>query len=82
MGWYCVAAGCTNSNKSGASVFRFPKDPQLGKEWESQVHGGQETAGVVLLSLQESVAATLSQNALKYSQIYLRALAWAVRKQN
>ena len=52
MGRYCVAAGCTNSNKSGANVFRFPKDPQLRKEWESQIHGGQETAGVILLSLQ------------------------------
>ena len=79
---YCAAAGCTNSNKSGASAFRFPKDPQLGKERESQVHGRQETAGAVLLSLQESVPATLSQKTLKYSQIYLRALAWFVKKQN
>ena len=32
----CMAAGCTNSRKSYAIMFRFPKIPKLRKDWESQ----------------------------------------------
>ena len=32
----CVAAECTNSRKSYAIAFRFPKTPKLRKKWESQ----------------------------------------------
>ena len=33
----CVAAGCSNTYKSGISLFLFPKDPQLCKNWTDQV---------------------------------------------
>ena len=33
----CVAAGCSNTHKDGFSLFRFPKDPKLRKQWADQV---------------------------------------------
>ena len=33
----CVAAGCSNTYKSGVSLFLFPKDAQLRKKWTDQV---------------------------------------------
>ena len=34
---HCVAAGCSNTYKDGASLFLFPKDPQTYKKWADQV---------------------------------------------
>lgn len=33
----CVAAGCTNKHKDGVSLFKFPKDPVLRKQWTDRV---------------------------------------------
>lgn len=33
----CVAAGCDNTYKDGVSLFLFPKDPKLRKQWADQV---------------------------------------------
>ena len=41
----CVAAGCTNKHKDGVSLFKFPKDPLLRKQWTDRVkrtRGGWE----------------------------------------
>ena len=34
----CVAAGCFNTASDRISLFKFPKDPELRKQWEKQVH--------------------------------------------
>ena len=33
----CVAAGCTNKHRDGVSLFKFPQDPDLRKQWIAQV---------------------------------------------
>ena len=33
----CVAAGCSNTQKPGITLHKFPKDPVLRKQWERQV---------------------------------------------
>ena len=33
----CVAAGCNNSSSLEATMYRFPTDPLLKKEWIAQV---------------------------------------------
>ena len=33
----CVAYGCGNMNKDGFSLFSFPKNPSLKKQWTDQV---------------------------------------------
>ena len=33
----CIAAGCSNINSDGASLFRFPRDPLLHKKWNKKV---------------------------------------------
>ena len=33
----CVAANCDSTYKDGVSLFRFPKDPVLRREWVRQV---------------------------------------------
>lgn len=40
----CVAAGCSNTNRDGVSLFQFPKDKILRKRWADQVKG-TETNG-------------------------------------
>ena len=37
MGKRCVAAGCSNTNANGKSLFRFPRDPSLRAQWNKQV---------------------------------------------
>uniref|UniRef100_A0A1X7T5A5 THAP-type domain-containing protein n=1 Tax=Amphimedon queenslandica TaxID=400682 RepID=A0A1X7T5A5_AMPQE len=37
MGRNCVAAGCTNTYKSGVSLFSFPKDKQVRNKWIKEV---------------------------------------------
>ena len=37
MGKRCVAAGCSNTNGDGVSLFRFPRDPALRAQWNKQV---------------------------------------------
>ena len=41
----CVAAGCTNKHKDEVSLFKFPKDPFLRKQWTDcmkRTRGGWE----------------------------------------
>ena len=33
----CVAAGCSNTASDHVSLFKFPKDPVLRRQWEKQV---------------------------------------------
>ena len=33
----CVAAGCSNTNSDGVSLFQFPKDKVMRKKWADQV---------------------------------------------
>ena len=33
----CIAAGCSNTNADGVSLFRFPRDPSLRTKWNKQV---------------------------------------------
>ena len=33
----CVAAGCSNTASDNVSLFKFPKDPVLRRQWEKQV---------------------------------------------
>lgn len=33
----CVAAGCSNTNADGVSLFKFPKDEKLRAQWIKQV---------------------------------------------
>ena len=33
----CVAGGCSNTPSPGVSLYKFPKDPALRKQWEKQV---------------------------------------------
>ena len=33
----CVSAGCSNTASDRISLFKFPKDPELRKQWEKQV---------------------------------------------
>ena len=33
----CVAAGCSNTARPGITLYKFPKDPVLRKQWERQV---------------------------------------------
>ena len=33
----CVAGGCSNTLRPGVSLYKFPKDPVLRKQWEKQV---------------------------------------------
>lgn len=37
MVYRCCAFGCSNSSSENISLFRFPKDPVLRKQWEKQV---------------------------------------------
>ena len=37
MGKRCVAAGCSNTNADGVSLFRFPRNPSLRAQWNKQV---------------------------------------------
>ena len=37
MGRNCIVYGCSNSQKKGYSLFGFPKDPKLRREWTLQV---------------------------------------------
>ena len=37
MGKRCVAAGCSNTNADGVSLFRFPRNPSLRAIWNKQV---------------------------------------------
>ena len=37
MVWRCVAAGCSLTHKDGVSLFHFPHDPVLNKQWADQV---------------------------------------------
>ena len=34
---WCVAGGCSNTPSPGVSLYKFPKDPALRKQWEKQV---------------------------------------------
>ena len=36
VGW-CVAASCSNTTKDGVSLYQFPGDPILRKQWTYQV---------------------------------------------
>ena len=33
----CVATGCSNTYKDGVSLFQFPRDPALRKQWTKEV---------------------------------------------
>ena len=33
----CVAAGCSNVSSGNISLFKFPNDPALRRQWEKQV---------------------------------------------
>ena len=33
----CVAAGCSNTNSDGVSLFQFPRDPALRMQWTREV---------------------------------------------
>ena len=33
----CVAAGCSNTTKEGYSLFKFPRDPNLRRQWAKQI---------------------------------------------
>ena len=33
----CIAAGCSNTASDHVSLFKFPKDPVLRRQWEKQV---------------------------------------------
>ena len=33
----CVAGGCSNTARPGVSLYKFPKDPALRRQWEKQV---------------------------------------------
>ena len=33
----CVATGCSNTYKDGVSLFQFPRDPALRKQWTMEV---------------------------------------------
>ena len=33
----CVAAGCSNTNSDGVSLFQFPRDPALRTQWTKEV---------------------------------------------
>ena len=37
LGKRCVAAGCSNTNADGVSLFRFPRNPSLRAIWNKQV---------------------------------------------
>ena len=37
MGKRCVVAGCSNTHKDGVSLFKFPSDKKLRREWIRQV---------------------------------------------
>ena len=37
MGKRCVAAGCSNTNANGVSLFHFPRNPSLRQQWNKQV---------------------------------------------
>ena len=37
MGRNCIVAGCTNTQKKGVSLFKFPTDDKLRKLWIMQV---------------------------------------------
>ena len=37
MGKRCVAAGCSNTNADGVSLFHFPRNPSLCAIWNKQV---------------------------------------------
>ena len=37
MGRNCVVFGCTNTQKKGVSLFKFPEDSKLKKAWTQQV---------------------------------------------
>ena len=65
MGKRCVAAGCSNMNGDGVSLFRFPRDPALRAQWNKQVQRTPEPIGRVQLSIPSFVASILQANALK-----------------
>ena len=33
----CVAAACSNTHRDHVSLFRFPRDPNIGEKWTKQV---------------------------------------------
>ena len=37
MGKRCVAAGCSNTNADGVSLFRFPRNQSLRQQWNKQL---------------------------------------------
>ena len=37
MGKRCVVAGCSNSHKDGVSLFKFPTDKKLRRQWTRQI---------------------------------------------
>lgn len=37
MGRNCIVYGCSNSQNKGSTLFGFPKDPKLRREWTLQV---------------------------------------------
>lgn len=37
MGRYCIVGGCSNTSKSGVSLFKFPKDAQLRSIWINKI---------------------------------------------
>ena len=45
----CVAAGCSNTNADGVSLFKFPKDEKLCAQWIKQVKGSERN-GLVRLT--------------------------------
>ena len=43
----CIAAGCSNtSNIEGVSLFKFPKDESLKREWIEQVKRTRDKNGM------------------------------------
>ena len=34
---HCIAAGCSNTNADGVSLFRFLRNPSLCVQWNKQV---------------------------------------------
>ena len=38
----CAAAGCSNTNSDGISLFKFPKDKLMRKKWADQVKRHRE----------------------------------------
>ena len=37
MGRRCIVAGCSNTTRNGVSLYKFPREVQMRKQWTLQV---------------------------------------------